>query len=242
MARFNSLGDLDTGAFGINGKVVTDFAGANDAATAVAIQLGVYIIVAGNTQNGVDASTSDFAMARYSIDGTADALFGVGGTVVTDFGGGGDVANALAVATSELGQTATIVLAGYSHVGTQVDFGIARYLQDGSLDSSFGTNGLATIDFAGSGDQAFALARTLDGSLVVAGSADTGANKDFAVARLTELGQLDASFGLLGSVAEDFSGGDDEVRAVAIQNDGKIVAAGWAVTVKADDFAILRFE
>jgi uncharacterized delta-60 repeat protein len=242
LARFDSFGNLDAGSFGTNGKVVTDFAGANDAATTIAIQLGVHIVIAGNTQDGADASTSDFAMVRYGIDGTVDAAFGVAGTVVTDFGDGGDVANALVVATSEFDQFATIVLAGYAHSGTQTDFGVARYLQNGSLDSSFGTNGLATIEFAGKDDQAFALARTPDGSLVVAGFADTGANQDFAIARLAVSGQVDGNFGSVGRVTEDFSGGDDQARAMAIQEDGKIVVSGWAVTVNADDFALLRIE
>src|SRR5439155_996244 len=95
----------------------------------------------------------------------------------------------------------------------------------GDLDPSFGTGGRVLTDFGG-GDGARALALQADGRIVVAGSSSAGAfGSDFALARYNSNGSLDPSFGTGGRVLTDF-GGDDEARALALQDDGKIVVAG----------------
>src|SRR5881396_965906 len=134
-------GDLD-GTFGAGGIVTTDFFGADDEASAVAIQADGKIVAAGYALN---ASTGnyDFALARYNIDGSLDDAtasditpgdqFGTGGKVTTDFAGGSDKAAAIAIQSD-----GKIVVAGLAfNTRGNDDFALARYNPDGSLDTSF---------------------------------------------------------------------------------------------------------
>src|SRR2546423_14332009 len=81
-------GDLDK-SFGAGGKVVTDFSGGEDEATAVTIQSDGKIIAVGSTIKPGSAADRDFALARYNTDGRLDTTFGSGGRVATDFFGRG---------------------------------------------------------------------------------------------------------------------------------------------------------
>src|SRR5205085_1470565 len=105
-----------------------------------------------------------------------------------------------------------IVVAGYIVNGSDDDFLVERHNADGSLDSTFGIGGIITTDFAGSYDQATAVALQSDGKIVVAGEAYTGASYDFALARYTTTGVLDTTFGpgLTGMVTTDFAGKSDD--------------------------------
>jgi len=111
----------------------------------------------------------------------------------------------------------------------------------GDLDPTFGTGGKVTTDIQGDFDKARAVAIQADGKIVVAGSALNGANIDFAVLRYNTDGSLDTTFGTDGKVLTPVLDSDDFALAVAIQPDGKIVAAGLAVT-GADDIAVVRYN
>ncbi len=110
----------------------------------------------------------------------------------------------------------------------------------GDLDPSFGSGGIVITDFGGN-DTAFALALQPDGKIVAAGtSSGGGTGTNFALARHNPDGSPDASFGARGTVITDFiSNGSDEVHALAIQPDGKIVVAGFVS--QGFDFALARF-
>src|SRR5262245_12063781 len=103
----------------------------------------------------------------------------------------------------------------------------------GALDPTFGSGGLVTTDFGGS-DSAQAVAIQSDGKIVAAGSS----GGDFALARYNADGSLDASFGGGGKVTTDF-GGFDAASALAVQPDGRIVAAGRGGT---GDMALARYN
>ena len=93
-------------------------------------------------------------------------------------------------------------------------FGLARYLPDGKLDTSFGAGGLAGASFAAS-----ALAIQPNGGYVVAGLEQTGPElreDDFAVARLTTSGRLDPAFGHGGVVTTAFPDAADGAGADAV--------------------------
>jgi uncharacterized delta-60 repeat protein len=234
LARYNTDGALDT-SFGAGGKVTTDFSGSADNAHAVAIQLDGKIVVAGRVRN--QTTSDDFGLARYNTNGSLDTSFGTGGKVTTDFTGvaGPDEAQALAIQLD-----GKIVAVGFASAASG-NFALARYNADGTLDTSFGTGGRATTDF-GCDDRALGVAIQVDGKIVTAG-VTCG---DFALARYNTNGTLDSSFGTAGIVTTDFSGGDDGAFAVAIQPDGKIVAAGFAgiftVEDTSGDFALARYE
>jgi uncharacterized delta-60 repeat protein len=82
------------------------------------------------------------------------------------------------------------------------------------------------------------LAVEASGKIVAAGG-----NLDFALARYNPNGTLDLSFGSGGKVLTDFgSGSEDLGRAVALQPDGKIVAAGMSTAGVAHfNFALARY-
>jgi uncharacterized delta-60 repeat protein len=224
LARYNTDGTLDT-SFGSGGKVATDF-GLWEGGHAVALQADGKVVVAGFT--GVSDIWGDFALARYNPDGTLDPTFGSAGKVVTDFGSAEDVARAVAVQPD-----GRIVAVGWSHV----DFALARYNTDGTLDPTFGTGGRVLTDFhdMGSDDRAYAMALQPDGKIIAAGSANGGSSGEgFGLARYNPDGSLDSGFAFEGELIF-FFGAINVARAVALQPDGKIVAAGGN-----DDFLLLR--
>lgn len=106
------------------------------------------------------------------------------------------------------------------------------------LDSSFGNGGRVVTDVSGRYDEARALAIQADGRIVAAGVTGTGSNEGFALVRYKTDGALDRTFGVGGTVITDVSRGSDAVWAVAIQSDGKIVAAG----VASGEFALARYN
>jgi uncharacterized delta-60 repeat protein len=242
LVRYTANGTLDP-TFGTGGQVTTDFAGGSfDRAGALVLQPDGKLVAGGNTVTGAG---SNLALARYQPDGTLDPRFGTGGKVSTDVAGRSAVAAALA-----LQPDGRIVAAGTASAGN-LDFALARYQVDGSLDPTFGDGGTVTTDFAGGTDEAAALVLQPDGKLVAAGDAETGGDtdapvRDVALARYDTNGALDADFGRGGEVTTDFPGGFAEAYALVLQPDGKLVAAGDAASAEGGDsgstaFALARY-
>src|SRR5678815_5693287 len=223
-------GDLDS-TFGSAGQVMTDLANSTDIANAVALQADGKLVVVGTTYRNNDYSEEDFAVVRYNANGTLDTTFGVNGKVTTDFPGLAAVASSVVVQPD-----GKILVAGgafplFTYLG---DIKLVRYNPNGSLDTGFGSGGIVTTSFAGQGRYAFSVALQPDGKIVMGGTAfvnfssDDSSNTDFAIARYHPNGTPDLSFGIGGKVATDFDGFNDDVFAVLVQPDGKIVAAGSA--------------
>ena len=237
-------GDLDS-TFGSAGQVMTDLANSTDIANAVALQADGKIVVVGTTYRNNDYSNEDFAVVRYNANGTLDTTFGVNGKVTTDFPGLAAVASSVVVQPD-----GKILVAGgafplFTFLG---DIKLVRYNANGSLDTSFGSGGIVTTRFAGQGSYAFSVALQPDGKIVVGGTAfvnfssDDSSNTDFAIARYNPNGTLDTTFGNGGKVATDFDGFNDDVYAVLVQPDGKIVAAGSAKNpTNFYDFGLARY-
>jgi uncharacterized delta-60 repeat protein len=246
-AQQTAAGKLDA-TFGNGGKVTTQIFGFQDVTFAVAVQPDGMIVAAGNTekQNG-NQDSDDFALVRYTTGGNLDTTFGTGGKVTTDFFGFED--GALAVVLQPDGK---IVAAGFAAKQSadqgSNDFALARYNPDGSLDTTFGNGGKVTTDFFGSDDSAQAMALQPNGQIVLAGFAETAArtNIEFAVGRYNADGSLDTAFGSGGKVTTAFSEFSDFALAVALQPDGKIVAAGNTQPQASDGasvvFAVARYN
>jgi uncharacterized delta-60 repeat protein len=239
LVRYNRDGSLDP-SFGLDGRVQTDFgSSSSDIAQAAAIEPDGKIVVAGYS-NAV--GTRDVALARYNRDGSLDPSFGSGGKVLTDLGG---LDEASAVAVEADGK---IVAVGVS----TFRFAILRYNRDGSLDSSFGSGGKVLPDLGAlqSGSNgAFAVAVEPNGKIVAAGSVarDPAEGPDFALVRCNRDGSLDPSFGSGGKVLTHLgsAGSGDVALAVAIQPNGKIVAAGFSITSSptlSSPFALARYN
>jgi len=168
-----------------------------------------------------------------------DLTFDNDGKVTTDFSGGIDLGRSVAIQ-----QDRKIIVVGRMTNSGNADFAVARYNVDGSLDLGFGIGGKVNTDFDLGDDEAFAVVLQFDGKIVVAGSSFSNSGTyDFALARYNFDGALDLSFGNGGKVVTDFAGDSDEARAVAIQSDGKIVAAGNMFnSTTATDFAVARYN
>jgi uncharacterized delta-60 repeat protein len=120
-------------------------------------------------------------------------------------------------------------------------FALARYLESGALDTTFGSAGTVTtpVDVYSSGSSVVVQD---DGRILVAGSSSDGGATDFALVRYTTTGALDGSFGDEGKVTTDFRNyGTDEAFGVALQSDGKIVVAGYADNGINYDFGLARY-
>jgi uncharacterized delta-60 repeat protein len=168
-------GELDAG-FGTAGRVLTDFSGSGDFASAVLVQPDGRIVAAGHADAGGQA---DFAVARYDAAGQLDAGFGSGGRAVLDFAAGRDHCRAVA-----LQGDGKLVVAGDTSGGSSSDFALARLDPAGNPDPAFGTGGKVTLDFEGGDDRAQAVVLQADGLIVAAGYAVTATGDDFAVVRL----------------------------------------------------------
>jgi len=245
LARFNSDGTLDA-SFGTGGMVTTNFGQVSAQAFSVAVQADGKIVAAG--YGNIDGG-EDFALARYNSNGTLDASFGTGGKVTTAFLGSAGQAFAFAFSVA-IQPDGRIVAAGYASMGPAgastptFDFALARYNSNGTLDTSFGTGGRVTTDFAGPNDQASSIAVQPDGRIVVAGAAGGFLNRgfDFALARYNSNGTLDATFGTGGKATTDFAGVDDVPSSIALQGDGKIVVVGRTGIIDTFDFALARYN
>lgn len=215
-------GDLDP-SFGTGGKVSTPIPpGAY--ANAVTVDHQGRVVAA-----GWSGSYPNFAIAvaRYTPSGALDSTFNGTGTVTTPIG---TFAQAWAVATDAQNR----VLIG----GTDGQkFVVARYTEQGTLDGSFGTGGVTTTDI---GSSAYILSMAVDpeGRIVVGGYANTGAES--ALARYTDSGQLDPNFGTGGKVLTAMGTGGNQFSAIAIDPEGRIVAAGY--TANGTALALARYS
>jgi uncharacterized delta-60 repeat protein len=229
LGRYDPSGSLDL-TFDGDGKVTTDFTEGFDGAGGVAIQENDKIVVAGGA-NG------RFALARYRTDGTLDPNFGGDGKVTTDFPNGEE--GALDVVIQADGR---IVAAGNATDAGR--FALARYKPNGILDPTFSCDGKVTTAFPGF---FLALAHGMDiqgnGKVVVAGEVAGSAGGRFALARYRLDGRLDPNFSSDGRVTTDFTPGFDFASDVAIQADGRMVAAGSTGEGSGDPrFALGRYR
>jgi len=218
LARYNPSGSLDR-SFGTSGKVVTSFgSGGGGAVSAIAVQPDGKIIVVGSQRIG---RYSEFALARYDANGRLDPSFGRAGKVLTAIGTRSDD-EARAVAIQRDGR---IAVAGSHQRGNRFTYALARYTPNGRLDPGSGGRGAMTTT-VGSMSAASALAIQYDGDLVVGGGT-WAPSVGFALARYRPNGSLDPNFGSCGTVTTAFGGGGlPSVSGLAIEPDGKLVAAG----------------
>ena len=248
LARYHPDGRLDA-AFGLDGKVATDFTRL-DEARAVHLQLDGKILVAGTSGCiTTPCGSRVFVLLRYHSNGSLDASFGNGGQVTTSF----FVAN---IATAiDVAPNGKIVLAGWTDRGCLAcsSFLVARYNPNGTPDASFGKGGVVKTDFgsiiAGISRASAVVIRggALNQKIVVGGffqdraicGNDSGEifPCDFALARYNDDGSLDTSFGDGGKVTTDFGSAVDQAFGMAIQRNGKIVLVGNS----GGDFAVARY-
>jgi uncharacterized delta-60 repeat protein len=135
-----------------------------------------------------------------------------------------------------------IVVAGSSDKFGSYDFVVVRYNANGTLDTTFDTDGIVTTDFGASSDFANSVVLQSDGKIVVAGSSDKFGSYDFVVVRYNANGTLDTSFSGDGMVTTNINNVGSDVSAMALQSDGKIVVAGSSGPYPNYDFSVVRYN
>ena len=246
VARLKSNGQLDR-TFSRDGRRTIAYpnrAGGSNAQD-VALRRDGTIVLAGSAEEA--GTGTDFAVAALNPNGSLDRGFSGDGRATFAFGNGGNADQAEAVAVARHGKLALAGLVVPTGA-TSPDFGVLRLNRNGTPDRSFSDDGRQTFDFdsPGDGDVAEGVAFQPHGKLVVGGFSHQGVHgNEIAVARLTGNGNLDPTFSEDGRDIEELSadGADDDVNAMAVQRNGRILLAGDSTpnTTTGFDFSLARF-
>lgn len=230
--RYNSDGSVDE-TFGDQGQVVISLGDQRqDHFTSVAMLPDGKIVAAGYTGTS-NPETADIVLFRFNFDGSLDNSFGAGGKVISH-PCSASVAKASGIALQTDGK---IVVSGSCESPI-----IARFNTDGSLDSSFGNKGAVTVPGVEVGNVSDVKIQN-DGRIVAAGYSNTTQLRSaFLVVRLMQDGSADPSFNGDGVVIQPLGTGEDWAHSLALQTDGKIVAAGYGKNGDVYEFKIVRFN
>ncbi|MEN2980600.1 DUF4347 domain-containing protein, partial [Tistrella arctica] len=164
---------------------------------------------------GYDAVPYTFQVARYNADGTLDTSFDGDGGVTTDLG------SSIIPVDAAIQADGKLVVMGRPASGSG-PVTLVRYNTDGSLDTSFGTDGIATTAIPGSNGQARAVAIDVSGDILVTGNT----NNNFLLMRFDADGTLDTGFGGGDGVVDIDLGGLDWGFVITPQTDGKLIVGG----------------
>ncbi len=236
IVRFSAMGVFDASAT-VNFGTAT----ANEV-TECAVQTDGKIILSGYANDGTSDNIN--LERRQSNLTSLDTTFGIGGRVTTDLGA------TLNDHPTEmiLQNDGKIVVSstGLNGVGGE-DFAVIRYNSDGTFDTNlaanFGSNGISLTNFGfGTSDFATSILVESDGAMIVGGMTNAGIGNNFAIAKLNPNGSERLAFGTLGRVITPFPNNDAQINALALSNDGKILAAGKTWNGTAYDFAIARYQ
>lgn len=223
LVRYNADGSLDT-TFSGDGKLTLGGGGS----------WGRSLIQQADGKLVVAIEGSSIALARFNLDGSLDTGFDSDGQVSTAIGG---FSSSLSVIQQADGK---LVTAGYSNNGSNLDFALVRYNTDGSLDTSFDTDGQVTTAIGSNNDMIRSLIQQADDKLVVAGYSNNGSNDDFAVVRYNTNGSLDTTFDTDGKLTTAIGTTNDVAFSVIQQVNGKLVVAGDAGSNAG--FTLVRYD
>jgi uncharacterized delta-60 repeat protein len=231
-------------SFNGDGKMTTSFSVADDVGSGIAVQFDDKIVVAGTSDDG--SGTSEFAIARFNVDGSPDTSFNGDGRVTASFLAGDDVGSGIAVQSD-----GNIVVVGTSDNLSSTALVVAGFSIDGSLDNSFGTDGSVITKSSLNGrDLGSGIAVQSDDKIVVVGSGDDlNGVLEFVVARFNADGSFTDDFtddfpftaNGFGKETTSFSAGDDVGSGIAVQSDDKIVVVGTTDDLSNTWLAVARF-
>jgi uncharacterized delta-60 repeat protein len=223
LARYMPDGSLDE-TFGTDGKAdvdIGDFGGADKAT----LQADGKIVIAGG-------SGDDAAIFRLNPNGSLDTGFGSGGIVITELEGNSDRYSDVAVQPD--GRIVAVGTAGLVKNTLTNQVAVARYLQNGAPDTTFGTGGLVTTQPDNAAQFASTVDLLADGRILVGGASGSRGSRELTLWRFLADGQADVSFGTAGVVTTDL-GEDEWITALELQSDGAILAVGQTGDILADN-------
>ncbi len=233
LVKYKQDGSLDE-SFDVDGKVTAGMAGVVDnVAYSVALQNDGKIIEAGYFGD-------DFGLVRYLSSGSIDNNFGTSGYASTDFGGAVDKIYDIVIQSD-----GKIVSVGTS-TATKNQVALARYETNGTLDQTFGTNGKVLQNISNNDSGVYSVVLDKDQKIIVAGYSNWFGTDYFTLLKYKSDGTLDDTFGnhatLKGMTFTDFGASGAQAKGIAIQNDGKIVVAGYSDNSSNLDMALARYE
>ena len=200
------------------GEVITPISGSDDYATAMTLQPDGKVLLAGYCSNGTN---NDFCAARFLPNGMLDTVWNGTGKVITPIGTGDDLVTAMTLQTD-----GKILVSGYCSAA----FCAARYLPNGSLDTTWNGTGkvITTISSGGlTGNSANALSLQPDGKVLLAGKCPDGISSVFCAARYMSNGTLDTTWNGTGKVTTAVGSTGANAAAMALQPDGKVLLSGY---------------
>ncbi len=244
LVRYNANGTLDT-SFGTGGKVTTRFAapvvaGFSDSRVNLAIDPNTNPLDPDSGKIVVGAQTHSqpgAVVVRYNTNGTLDTGFG------TTHTGYVNLSNLSTPAVAVQSDDRIVVAGIVSDLQTGSDFQVERLNPSGTLDPSFGSNGVVVTSSSPNASYARSVMIQADGKIVVAGDQNnvvSGANS-FMVARYNTNGGLDTTFGINGVATAGARSIGSNTAALALEPDGRILVAGYTQDQSPGAFSLARF-
>jgi uncharacterized delta-60 repeat protein len=234
MTRYLQNGEMDNefGDYGVIQRVTSDLEGE---ANSVVIQKDNKIVVTGYSISPA-TNNEEITLIRFTENGIVDKSFGKKGIIVTEVSNAKDEAESVAIQND-----GKIVVVGSTDHKPTTDIVLIRYNENGSIDYSFGINGIVITDINSSLDIGKALVIQSDGKIVVSGFTHI-INKFFmTLLRYDSNGELDPTFGNSGIVITDINGRRGKMD-MTIQKDGKIILVGPSEVESSHHFTLLRFN
>ncbi len=207
-------GVLDTD-FGTNGVTIVDN-GTDNAEILALTKSDTKLIASGFTSSG---GTEVFTVVRFNLDGTLDTGFGTNGYVIIPLGSGNGRASSILQQAD-----GKYIAGGWARFSNKDQYVVVRILENGTLDNSFGVDGIATGSFSGSTyaeDEIADMKFLSDGKIVVAGRSYNGANEDAFVGCFNTDGSLFTNFGTNGYLIIDFGQSPPYEYATSVAVDGQ---------------------
>jgi len=241
IARFNPNGSIDN-TFNNDGYMLVEEDIYSSIKDIVILPDGRILAVGKSDESGQwgDPDGSDIMLLRFNPDGSLDPSFDNDGKVITSITGSYIEASGVDLQTD-----GKIVISGNHFISSSVaEFIIARYNINGSIDNSFGVNGMQIISFNGGYETSNSIVIQPGGDILVGGGIDYGLpTQRFALACFTPSGDLDLQFDNDGKVETNFSGqSNDAIQRLLLQPDGKVVAGGYAKAGGVTSFALARYH
>ncbi len=231
IARYNSNGSLDT-TFSADGRATVKVGNGDDAAYGVVVLDDGTIVVVGMTE---EDETTHIALVSLTETGYLNLDFGISSQVVYRFDEGSSVARDVVVDSE-----GRLIVTGTHTSGTETRGVVLRFSKDGSLDTTFGDNGVGAISYDEAELDLSVLALQSDGKIIIGGILVRGdEDKKGVVHRLSKVGMLDSDFGTDGSTIMATEG-DSAILGLAIHSDDTILATGYTTNDRQKDITVIK--
>jgi len=232
LVRFNANGGLDS-SFSNNGLQRIDFDLGEDVASLFAILDEGKIIMAGRT------NYYNLGIAHFNYDGSPDTSFNGDGKLTVEFEINDQGSTHFTCTTVQ--SDGKIVVGGNTWNGSNSDFLVARYNVNGTLDSTFSDDGWQTTDLSVFAESVNSIVIQSDGKIVAGGNTSDQSGIRFALVRYNSNGSLDSTFSDNGIQISNLNS-SGQINSLALQADGKIVAAGNVWNGSNNDVAVARYN